>query len=163
MYKKILSFLLALSLCVSMSVFQINSVSVGTVSQENKITQELQKCLSQTRGDSLIPVYIWIDDIHYENIESQILQKTGFSELSLLQKSSEVLKQIDTNSISNIKESVYNGNYNIENWNEWSELLENTQEARKALSKTLKCILLQNVNCHEKHITQKIKNLYLTT
>lgn len=70
MSKKIISFFMALSMCVSLSIFQANTVFAEEILSEQKIADELKMRLKDACEDDLIPVYIWIDDIKHEEIES---------------------------------------------------------------------------------------------
>ena len=70
MSKKIISFFMVLSMCVSLSIFQANTVFAEEILSEQKIADELKMRLKDACEDDLIPVYIWIDDIKHEEIES---------------------------------------------------------------------------------------------
>ncbi len=127
MSKKILSFFMALSICVSLSVFQANTVFAEEILSEQKIADELEMRLKDACEDDLIPVYIWIDDIKHEEIESLTSKDTGFSKqnLALREKGIFVSKSAD----------IHTANPVFGNIKEFSEFLKDTQSVREKLSK----------------------------
>lgn len=83
--------------------------SSGTVTAgrlDTKITQELQAVLDEARDDDLIPVYIWINDIDYNEVERKTAQASGFSRDSLMEKSNRLYEPLTVSLASDVIEDA---------------------------------------------------------
>lgn len=79
--------------------------SSGTVTAgrlDTKITQELQAVLDEAQDDDLIPVYIWINDIDYNEVERKTAQASGFSRDTLMEKSSRLYEPLAVSLASDV-------------------------------------------------------------
>lgn len=83
--------------------------SSGTVTAgqlDTKITQELQAVLDEARDDDLIPVYIWINDIDYNEVERKTVQASGFSKDTLMEKSNKLYEPLMVSLASDVIEDA---------------------------------------------------------
>lgn len=150
--KRIISFILTLLLCISMLGDISSPVFAKTL--ESKITKELQIYLDKIDDNDIVPVYVWMDDIDYEKVKNQTLQKTSFTEENLLQRSDKIFKPLYEGSILNFveenlaeenlaklvveqteDENDTNYEYNLESFEKAKEFYEINKEALLKLSK----------------------------
>lgn len=61
---------------------------------ESKITEELWAVLNESTDDEMIPVYIWINDIDCNAVESKTIKTTGFSKEELTAKSKKLYEPL---------------------------------------------------------------------
>ncbi len=67
-----------------------------------KITEELQAVLDKSQDDDMIPVYIWINDIDYNMVESKTVQAAGLSKDMIMKKSSDLYKPLTASLIPDV-------------------------------------------------------------
>lgn len=108
---KVLCSILSIIFCLSIFGLPSSLVSASEVNK-TKISLELHEVLKSTTNDKVIPVYIWFDDINYDEIEHKTIQKLGYSKDDLLEASDEIYKSLieknDTAKTSDIENTNSN-------------------------------------------------------
>ncbi len=166
MYKKFLSFILTVSLFISTSVFKINSITYTTGAKQIKLTNELEVEMQNVSGEELIEIYIWLNDIDHQKIESEIEKNTGVSEKLFITQNYDVLKNNYTYETSDGQSLFFEEGIEIFDESKLNEFLKNSQNERLELSKNIDSYIIEKreLSCveyfsqSEKFIEQNLKD-----
>lgn len=124
--KKLLCLFLALSMCVSLSVFSVNAVVAEERLSEVKVADDLKARLYDANENELIPVYIWIDDINHNEVKSKTVKNTGLSEENLASREKQIF--VSRADAIHMDEPVF------KSIDELSDFMKDTQSVREKLS-----------------------------
>lgn len=133
-----MSVFLALLMCLQLTAFQSVAYAQDTI-YADRITDELKARLDTAENDELIPVYIWIDDIDYEEVETLTIAEVGYSASDLADRANEILSSV-SNTPAGINESNGAngaGSALFEDSDAWTSFLEDTQEMRAELAESV--------------------------
>ena len=159
MYKKVMSVFLALLMCLQLTAFQCVAYAQDTI-QTNRITDELKARLDSAENDELIPVYIWIDDIDYEEIETLTIAEVGYSASDLADRANEIISSVSNTPVG-IDELSGDSSALFEDSDAWTSFLEDTQEMRAELAESVDLYIMTKRELpRETYVTQNEKFIY---